>query len=91
MNLLEKALKRKPGQNVGLLLVKPEHPTKSCIGILLSNHKSMTDGILAEMLYLEGDRNARTRLVEMVRSMNPGTEIDPRVHLAPMSRQEASR
>jgi hypothetical protein len=44
--------RKKPGQNVGLILVRDCDPTKSCIGILVSNHRNMTDGILAEMLYL---------------------------------------
>jgi hypothetical protein len=85
-----KVFKTKPGQNVGLILVKREHPTKACIGILLSNHKSMTDALIERMLYLEGKKNARTRLVHLIRFMEPGTEIDPRVDLRPI-RSEVSR
>jgi hypothetical protein len=64
----------------------PGDPTKSCIGVLISNHRNHTDALIAELEYLDGNKNARTRLVEMVRFLEPGSLVDPRCDLKPVER-----
>ena len=51
----------------------------------------MTDAIIEQINFLDGNKTARTRLVYLQRFMEIGAEVDPRVDLAPMSRQTVDR
>jgi hypothetical protein len=68
---------------VGQLRLNAEHPTEACIGILASQHKSMTDGLCAELELLAEEPQARTQLVFLKARMNIAEEIDPRIDLRP--------
>jgi hypothetical protein len=81
--------RRKPGVSVGLLLVRSCDPTKGCLGILLSNHKSREAALVEQLNHLDAHPQDRTRVVDMIRFMEPGSEIDPRCDLLPI-RQEAN-
>jgi hypothetical protein len=87
---LSTVFKKTPGINVGLVLVRDQDPSPTCIGVLLESFRSMVAGVIGELEHKDENRNARTRLVYLKRSMPVGSEINPLTDLQPI-RQQANR
>jgi hypothetical protein len=80
---LSKILKKAPSLNLALILARDGEPNDKSLGILVSNHKSLADALIAELTLQDEDKHARTRLVELKNPMEPGSLIDPATHLKP--------
>jgi hypothetical protein len=59
------------------MLVRDQDPSPSCLGILVSNHRSMTEAMIRELEFLAENPKTRTRLMNLKKQIPVGALVTP--------------